>query len=179
MEYVWNNFLNSLCTCGGWQPFFNNNGLRSPFPQIQRTPREKEISALYLEPRGQQPRGSVRTVNWRSRCLSCFSSCPLISKGSLGNPPFTSLILTLLNRKSQLKSRWLSQTWMKMLSAISVNKGCCSHQTFSYHSHTNCAPGGNSGRRKTGCWPRIDKGHIKEMISASPDSCIFPYTEKY
>ena len=28
-------------------------------------------------------------------------------------------------------------------------------------------------------WPQIAEVHIKGMISVSPDSCIFPYTEKH
>ena len=30
---------------------------------------------------------------------------------------------------------------------------------------------------KTGFWPQIVEGHIKEIISVSPDSCNFPYIE--
>ena len=32
---------------------------------------------------------------------------------------------------------------------------------------------------KTGCWPQRAEVHIKETITGSPDSCIFPYIEKH
>ena len=33
-------------------------------------------------------------------------------------------------------------------------------------------------KKKTGNWPQIAEMHMKEVISVSPDSCIFPYIEK-
>ena len=33
--------------------------------------------------------------------------------------------------------------------------------------------------KNPGYWPQIAEMHMKEMISVSPDSCIFAYTEKH
>ena len=60
---------------------------------------------------------------------------------------------------------------------ISVSKGCCSHQTL--QSSSNGVLWRNSGWKITGHWSQIAEVHIKEIISVSPDSCIFPYTEKH
>ena len=38
------------------------------------------------------------------------------------------------------------------------------------------APRGDSGWERRGCWLRCVS---KELISVSPDSCIFPYMGKY
>ena len=38
---------------------------------------------------------------------------------------------------------------------------------------------GDSGWRKAGSWYQVAEMHIKGMISVSPDSCIFPDTEKH
>ena len=93
----------------------------------------------------------------------------------------------------------------RKLPAISANKGCCSQQAI-YSNYScppwwalrelrmetnrppatkpsatvithNCHPEGFR-TRKAGYWPQIAKEHIKEMISVSPDSCIFPFIEK-
>ena len=39
------------------------------------------------------------------------------------------------------------------------------------------APWGDSGWENTGTWPQMAELPRKEMISVSPDSCIFPYIE--
>ena len=39
-------------------------------------------------------------------------------------------------------------------------------------------PWDNSGCENTTYWPQEAEVHIKGMISVSPNSCIFPYTEK-
>ena len=51
-----------------------------------------------------------------------------------------------------------------------------SHQTAATPYHE---PWGNSGCGNTGHWPQRAEGHIKRMISVSPDFCIFPYTERW
>ena len=72
--------------------------------------------------------------------------------------------------------------------ATSVNKGYCSQKAISYHS---CSEGtGDSGWRgiQDGGGFRMEKDKIlalivkmliKGVISVSPDSCLFPYTEKH
>ena len=92
-----------------------------------------------------------------------------------------------------------TQCEWKMLPAVPVTKGRCSHQaitlqlpwwwvlkelrveTNSLPSATaatpNCVPWGDSGWERTWYWPQIAEVHIKRMISVSPDSCIFQYIE--
>ena len=88
--------------------------------------------------------------------------------------------------------------------AISVNKDvtvisdCSNHEWWAgmpkytqegkeylpFSSHqiaaTPCSEAwGNSGYGNTGYWPQIAEVHNKGMISVTPDTCIFPYTEKH
>ena len=42
----------------------------------------------------------------------------------------------------------------------------------------NSVPQGDPGWERTGFWPWVAKGHIQGMISMSPVSSIFPYTDK-
>ena len=62
-----------------------------------------------------------------------------------------------------------------MLPAVSVNKHC---QLSTVAATMDVEPSGNTGCKNIGYGPQICEVHIKEMISVSPDSCIFPYMEK-
>ena len=87
-----------------------------------------------------------------------------------------------------------------MLAALSVNKGCCSHQATAanpvspegtqdgdkqaacLHAMATAAaprgaPWGDSGWERTGHGPQAAKVLTKGMISMSPDSCVF-HTQK-
>ena len=91
----------------------------------------------------------------------------------------------------------------KNVAAISVHKGCCSHQAVTLQPpgrwalrelrmETGCLPSssqplkptpnsvpwGDSGWESTGHWPQMAEVQIKGMISVSPDSCTFPCIEK-
>ena len=75
-----------------------------------------------------------------------------------------------------------------MVPALSVNKGCCSHQAIIVmlpqpsgqllQPPINDVPWRDSAGESTGHWPQTAEVHTKGMISVSPDCCIFPYTEK-
>ena len=86
------------------------------------------------------------------------------------------------------------------LAAISVNKGCCSHQAITPDGEPwgdsgwkqmpaikqsttagtpNGAPRGDAGWESTGYLPQRAEMHIKWMISMSPNFCIFSYIEKH
>ena len=57
-----------------------------------------------------------------------------------------------------------------ILCAISVNKGCHSHQRLAATTRGwTDEPWGNSGCENTGYSPQIAEVHVKEMISLSPD----------
>ena len=48
-----------------------------------------------------------------------------------------------------------------------------------YSSHPSGEPWGHLGLESTGYWPQVAELQVRRMISVSPDSCIFPYTEKH
>ena len=58
------------------------------------------------------------------------------------------------------------------------NKQATCHQAISHLQPPPTVTLRDSGLRKAGYWPPIAKERIKEMISVSPDSCIFPFIEK-
>ena len=66
---------------------------------------------------------------------------------------------------------------MMIVFATPANKACCSYWSISHFSVPNGAARADSGWKRTGYWPQIEV-HIKGMISMSPDTCTFPYTEK-
>ena len=58
-------------------------------------------------------------------------------------------------------------------------QGCAGHQDISHCRQPRTVQPRGLGRKEPGYWPQEARVQIKEMISRSPDSCIFPYIEKY
>ena len=139
---------------------------------------------------------SIRSSPFLSIFISTSSSAAPLFQVQIWSP-----VLCSAYPSYQFRFRVMSE---KMLSDISVNKGCYSHQVITLQPHPphgepwelrreiGCWPSGHqplqpprivvpwrdSGWESAGYWLHIVEVHIQGMISVSPDSGIFPQIEK-
>ena len=69
----------------------------------------------------------------------------------------------------------VAQSWTRLRRLSSSSSSSSSHQTAATAQNE---PWRNSECENAGYWPQMTKVRIKRMISASLDSCIFPYIER-